>query len=168
MRAKLLLAGTAILIAPAQTVFGWGDDGHKAIALVAERCLTSITRQTIASLLASDTDSLTPHDIASESTWADKYREPDNRQDHYQQTRKWHYTDIEIDTPDLDKACFGRPPLPAGTLASNGPPDACAVDKIKQFTSELAAPNADAEERLSNPGKKIFFSGASAIPQPPP
>ena len=52
-------------------------------------------------MLAADPDNLTKHDIASEATWADKYRDENNRQDHYEQTKNWHFTDIEIDHPDL-------------------------------------------------------------------
>ena len=55
---------------------------------------------------------------------------------------------MEIDDPDLNAACFGRPSLPAGTLATGGPDKVCAIDKIKQFEVELAAPNTDAEERV--------------------
>jgi hypothetical protein len=99
-------------------------------------------------MLSSDPDNLTKHDIASEATWTDKYRDQNNRQDHYQQTQNWHFTDIEIDHPDLTAACFGRPPLPKGVLASNGPALACAVDKIEQFQAELASPGIDADERF--------------------
>jgi len=67
------------LLAASRTVLAWGDDGHKAIALIAEPCLTPETRQAVAALLASDTDNLTAHDIASEATWADKYRDANNR-----------------------------------------------------------------------------------------
>lgn len=48
----------------------------------------------------------------------------------------------------MSKACFGRTPLPAGILASNGPAQACDVDKINQFQAELVASTTDAEERL--------------------
>jgi hypothetical protein len=99
-------------------------------------------------MLLSDPSNLTKHDIPSEATWADKYRDQNSRQDHYQQTQHWHFTDIEIDHPDLTAACFGRPPLPNGVLASNGPALACAVDKIKQFQVELASPKIDVGERL--------------------
>jgi hypothetical protein len=92
-------------------------------------------------LLAADTDNLTAHDIASEATWADKYRV------RHRETASWHYVDLEIDDPDMNAACNDRQPLPAGTLASNGPPD-CVVDKIGQFAAELADPKTDAEERL--------------------
>jgi hypothetical protein len=148
MRAKVLLVAIIVLCATARTALSWGDDGHKAIVLIAQQCLTAETRQEIAAMLASESDNLTKHDIASEATWADKYRDENNRRDHYQQTQNWHFTDIEIDAPDLNAACFGRPPLPPHTLASNGPPQACAVDKIEQFASELASPTTDAEERL--------------------
>ena len=50
--------------------------------------------------------------------------------------------------PDIKAACFGRPPLPPGTLASNGPPKGCIVDKINQFLAELKNPKTDYEERL--------------------
>jgi hypothetical protein len=78
----------------------------------------------------------------------DKYRDSNQRRDHYEQTEQWHYVDIEIDGGDLEKACFGRPTLPVGTLASSGPAQACVVDKINQFAGELAAPGTDAVERL--------------------
>jgi hypothetical protein len=100
-------------------------------------------------MLGADTDPLTKHDLADEATWADKYRDMNNRQDHYQQTQNWHFVDIELDHPDLTAACFGRPPLPAATVASNGPAQACVVDKIKQFETELGAKGTDAEERLA-------------------
>jgi S1/P1 Nuclease len=136
------------LLVTSHAALCWGDDGHKAIALIAEPCLTSEAKQAVASMLSSDTNNLTKHDIASEATWADKYRDQNHRQDYYQQTQNWHFTDIEIDHPDLTSACFGRPPLPNGLLASNGPAQACAIDKIKQFQAELASPGIDAEERL--------------------
>jgi hypothetical protein len=48
----------------------------------------------------------------------------------------------------MKAACYGRKPLPAGTLASNGDKLACVVDKVNQFASELEAPGTDAEERV--------------------
>jgi S1/P1 Nuclease len=92
--------------------------------------------------LAQDTDPLTQHDIASEATWADNYR------NQHRETAQWHFVDIEIDHPDINAACFGRAPLPVGTLASNRPPQACILNNINQFVAELSAPNIDPEERL--------------------
>jgi hypothetical protein len=128
----------------------WGDEGHEIIALVAERFLDPAVREKVTAMTAADPDNLTAHDIASEATWADRYRDSDRRggREHYTQTRNWHFVDIELDHPNLDNACFGHPPLPVGTLASNGPAQACVVDKVEQFERELAAPRTDPEERL--------------------
>jgi S1/P1 Nuclease len=63
-------------------------------------------------------------------------------------TRRWHFVDIELAEPDIDWACFGHPTLPRGTLASNGPALDCVVDKIDEFAAELAAPATDPTERI--------------------
>ena len=135
---------------PIRSALAWGYEGHEIIALVAERYLDPAVREKIAGMLAADTDSLTAHDIASEATWADRYRDSDRNgsRQHYGQTWRWHFVDVELDDPNLDAACFGHPALPAGTVASNGPARACVVDKIDQFAAELADPGTDAEERL--------------------
>jgi hypothetical protein len=147
---KAVLAALSLLVSTMipHAAFAWGDDGHKVVALIAQQYLTPEARRAVTAMLAADSDSLTRHDIASEATWADKYRDSNHRHDHYIQTRDWHFVDIELDNPDISAACFGRAPLPAGTLASNGPPQACVIDKIKQFADELAAPGVDPEERL--------------------
>jgi hypothetical protein len=98
-------------------------------------------------MLAADTDSLTAHDIASEATWADKLRDS-NEGGARARTRQWHFVDLEIDAPDLDRACFGRPPIRAGKLASLGPAEDCVVDKIEAFAVELKDPTTNPEERL--------------------
>jgi hypothetical protein len=138
---KAILAALIISLWVPHQAFAWGDDGHKVVALIAEHYLTPEVRNTVAALLAQDTDPLTEHDIASEATWADKYR------NHHRETASWHFVDIELDNPDIDAACHGRAPLPAGVVASNGPPD-CVLDKIRQFADELKAPGTDPEERL--------------------
>jgi hypothetical protein len=97
---------------------------------------------------AADTDDLTKHDIASEATWADRYRDSNGRRDHYDDTKRWHFVDLEIDDPDITKACYGRRPLSPDTPASIGDKLACVVDKVAQFAAELEAPGTDAEERL--------------------
>jgi hypothetical protein len=58
-----------------QPAMAWGDEGHKVIALIAQALLNPIAKQRVNALLDADSDSLTAHDIASEATWADKYRE---------------------------------------------------------------------------------------------
>jgi hypothetical protein len=137
----------AINTAWSGAALAWGDDGHQVIALVARSYLTPAAREKVDALLAADPDPLTAHNIAAAATWADKLRDFD-RNGGGKNTWRWHFVDTEISAPDLDRACFGHPRLPAGTLASNGPDRDCVVDKIDEFAAELASPAADASERI--------------------
>jgi hypothetical protein len=145
--ACFLLAAVTTVPHPA---IAWGDEGHEIIALIAEHYLNPAARAKVATLLAADTDTLTEHDIASEATWADKYRDSDRYtgKSRYQATRLWHFVDIELAEPNLTSACFGHPPLPPGIPASKGPPRACVVDKVDQFAAELDNPAIAASEQL--------------------
>src|SRR5713101_6507851 len=60
-----------------RSCLAWGDEGHKIIALISERFLNPVARSKVSALLAADPDDLTTHDIASEATWADRYRDSD-------------------------------------------------------------------------------------------
>jgi hypothetical protein len=148
MKPTIVIVSLLTLAALPQQAAAWGDDGHKAVALVAQDYLTPSVRKQVDAMLAADTDPLTKHDIANEATWADKYRDSNNRRDHYEATKRWHFVDLEISDPDMTVACFGRKPLPPGTPASVGDKMACVVDKVAQFAAELEAPGTDAEERL--------------------
>jgi S1/P1 Nuclease len=149
---KFIAAGTLVLaltanIAQPRTALAWGDDGHKVVALIAQSFLQADVRKRVNALLAADTDDLTAHDIASAATWADKFRDA-NFEGSRLKTRQWHFADIEITAPDLDKACFNHPALPTGSVASNGPAANCVVDKIDQFAAELANPATDHDEQV--------------------
>ena len=152
LAAAFLMASAASHAAPA---FAWGDEGHKVIALIAERNLTPTAAQRVHGLLAGPalpghpTDRAeVPSDIASRATWPDKYRDSDRRPDdptsRYSMTREWHFVDLELDGPDLAAACFGHPvpPQPFPGRADN-----CAVDKIKQFTAVLKDPAASNDDK---------------------
>jgi hypothetical protein len=136
--ARILLVAAGAVPHPA---LAWGDEGHEIIALIAEHYLDPTARAKVILLLAV-ADTLTEHDVASEATWADKYRDSDRDTTgiRYEATRLWHLVDIELTKPDLAAACFGHPPLAQGVLASIGPPQACVVDKTNQFAAELGNP----------------------------
>jgi S1/P1 Nuclease len=152
MRLTILTAVIAVLTAPG-TALAWGDAGHEVTALIAYRHLTPAVRTKLDALLASDPDTLTPSDFASRATWADKYRAT------HRETAAWHFVDIELDHPDLSAACFGYPTLAAGQPASQGPPQDCVVDKIEEFSRELADPATAAPERLLALKFLIHFVG---------
>ena len=72
------ILSVCVFLAVAPTVphpaFAWGDEDHRIIALIGEHYLDPAARAKVGMLLATDTDTLTTHDIASEATWADRYR----------------------------------------------------------------------------------------------
>ncbi|VIO79231.1 S1/P1 nuclease [Bradyrhizobium ivorense] len=125
----------------------WGPEGHQIVALVAQSFLEPDVRKRVNALLAADTDTLTPHDMASAANWADRYRDA-NIDNSRVRTRQWHFVDIEISDGNLDSACFNHPAVPGGSPASDGPAADCIADKIEQFAAELADPPTDAEERV--------------------
>jgi hypothetical protein len=127
--------------------FACGDEGHEVIALIAQARLDPVALQKVEAMLAADPDTLTAHNIADAATWADRFRDSD-LDGARQNTRQWHFVDLEITAPDLDRACFGHPSLPAGTPASKGPAADCVVDKIDEFAAELASPATDPSERV--------------------
>jgi hypothetical protein len=151
----------AVVLLSASHSYGWGDEGHEVVGLIAAHYLESAAAQQLNALLAQDSDALTAHDIASEATWADKFRDSDRNTTkvHYNQTHNWHFVDMELSHPDLGGACFGHPPLPAAKPASQGPPKDCVVDKIQEFSDELRATDTPPEERLEALKFLLHFVG---------
>ncbi len=150
-RFSALVVGLVVAL-PGQHAMAWGDEGHEIVATIAYARLTPVVKKKIDSILAADKDKLTAPDFSSRATWADKWRDSDRNTTRvrYLATHNWHFVDIEIDSPDFDKACFNHPPLPAGKVASKGPADDCVVDKIEQFTAELrSSSTSKAERRLA-------------------
>lgn len=149
-RAGWLMAA-ALLMAPAQRAHAWGDEGHRIVALVAQHFLSERTQARVQALLAQDHSGLTPDtSMASEATWADLYRDSDRdgTRVRYEHTWRWHFVNLEINSPDLASACFGEPRLPLRLPASDGPARDCVVDKIDEFEAELASPLTQSAERL--------------------
>ncbi|MGC1387997.1 MAG: S1/P1 nuclease [Steroidobacteraceae bacterium] len=143
------MAAAGALCLSSAAAFAWGDEGHEVIALIADHFLEPLVRERAQAMLAGDDSELTARDLAHEATWADKYRDSDRSSTRvrYDATRNWHFVDLELDGPDADRACSGRPQLPPGTQASAGPARDCVIDKIDQFTAELKDPRTDAPER---------------------
>jgi hypothetical protein len=150
MRILSACALLALFVTAPYPAFAWGDTGHEIIALITEHYLDPAVPAKLAMLFAADADTLTGHDIASEATWADKYRDSDRytTKIRYEATWLWHFVDIELDQPNLAAACSGHPSLPPRVPASKGPRRACVVDKIDQFAAELGNPGTSASEQL--------------------
>jgi hypothetical protein len=144
-------AACIVLLLPLRASLAWGLEGHRVVALVADRLLQQsdpAARAKVQALLATDKDNrLTKNDIASEATWADVLRDksPEARLG----TSAWHAVRFKPDSPDIGAACFGRKPLPAGYPASRGPQENCVVDKLVQFEAELKNPATSQYHRLA-------------------
>ena len=140
-----------LMLAAPLHAWAWGDAGHQVVGLIAQRHLLPEVRTRVEALLATDDSHLTPEtSIASEATWADRYR--DSSPEHKAQTFDWHFVDIEIGSDasaaSLSTACFNRPALPAGAPASAGVAKDCVTHKLEQFAAELRDPATDSTERL--------------------
>ncbi len=152
MRHRLVapLVGMTCLAALPAPAFAWGDDGHKIVGLIAEHFLDPAVLTQVNTILAGDSTGLvSPIDIPDEATWADKYRDSDRSTTkvRYDQTHNWHFVDIELSNPDLNAACFQHPGVPTGSPASVAAANDCVVDKIDEFSAELANPSTSADER---------------------
>jgi nuclease S1 len=139
----------------------WGAEGDKIVALVADRLLQvhdPAVQKKVAAILATDKDnSWTKTDIAGEATWADALMEksPEGRA----ATGQWHYVKLDAASPDVAKACFGQPELPATTPAIHGPQQDCIIDKVNEFARELYDPGTPAGERLMALRFLLNFTG---------
>ena len=144
--AAIALLGAAAL-AP-NTALAWGKEGHEIIGLAALRILQTDApdvAEKVTELLAADQDTLTTHDIGSEATWADIYR--DRGPKPKSATADWHFVDIETEgagAGDIAAACAFAPVQP-GQATSDGPAKSCVSEEFRQ---ELADPATPANERL--------------------
>jgi hypothetical protein len=149
-RGLALVAAMSALSFPA-AAFAWGYEGHEVVAAIARGYLTPEVRARVDQMLAADRDMLTAHDMLDEATWADSYRRE------HRETSGWHFVDIELDHPDMKAACFGFPA--SGPVASQGPARDCIVDKLAEFSQELAGPATPAAERLLALKFVLHFAG---------
>lgn len=140
----------ALLLSSGSHVYAWGDKGHRVIALIAQHYLSPRTRDDITALLSSDQSGPAAADFVSTATWADAYRDSDrdSSKTRFEQTRRWHYINLALNNPDFARACFGSPTLPPQHNASDGPAQACIVDKVNQFAAELKSARTPPTERL--------------------
>jgi len=127
------LAGL-LLAALVARVEGWGPQGHRLVALVAENHLTPAARKNVQVLLGDES-------LADVAVWADEYLQGNN------QTSFWHYVNIPADARgyDRDRDCPRQPGVSAG-----GRGDAwrdCVVDRIRYNEERLGDRSLDRADR---------------------
>lgn len=79
----ILAAQILCLLLPTSFCRAYGFEGHKIVAMIADKHLTTATREKITDILKDAT-------MADVSSWADNYRQT------HRDTSGWHYIDIEI------------------------------------------------------------------------
>jgi nuclease S1 len=122
--ARLLSLGI-LCLSTAAMALGWGPEGHRIVAVIAEMNLTPRARAQVSALLGPD------NSMAAISSWAD-----DTRVD-FPQTAPWHYIDIPLDATTID-------------MASECPLGNCVVAQIEKFEAVLKNPHAkEADRRIA-------------------
>lgn len=77
-----------VLLCTALPAFGWGPQGHRLVARLAEQELTPAARAEITRLLAGESDPT----LAGVANWADDIRDSDAAL--YRRTARWHFVNI--------------------------------------------------------------------------
>ena len=126
-----------VLVAVAMLIptlcFGWGRDGHRIIATVAENHLDETTKVMIQSLIGNN-------HLYSIANWADEIR------DQQRDTAPWHYVNIPLGSRyDANRDCSA--------------PKSCVVQKIGEFLKALTDKQASREQRAEALKFVIHFVG---------
>ncbi len=124
------ITAAALLVLAAQPTWGWGREGHRLTALVAEHYLTPAAQAQVKELLGTDTlDGVAP--------WADDYRST------HPETGKWHYVDIpkEQEKYDRTRDC------PASEADPKSPWRDCVTDRTLYFEGQLGDESLPKDQR---------------------
>jgi hypothetical protein len=105
-------AAFALTLLAVSSALGWGREGHRVVATIAERHLTARAREHVRQILGTDGS------MAALSTWADEIR-PSRPQ-----TAPWHYIDIPLNASAIDPA-------------SDCPNGDCVIAAITRFVAVL-------------------------------
>ncbi|MFM2295453.1 MAG: hypothetical protein RLZZ350_1866 [Verrucomicrobiota bacterium] len=121
MKTKLL----ALLLAFATTLpaFGWGDSGHRIVALIAQKYLNAKAAAAAKQMLPGQT-------LADVATFADHYRNFDTN------SGPWHYVDIPLTATSYDQA--------RDCTAHHG----CLLDQLEIFKQQVTDPKLTASNRV--------------------
>ncbi|KAF2502307.1 phospholipase C/P1 nuclease, partial [Lophium mytilinum] len=107
-------------------VYSWGELGHRTVAYLASKHLTTDASELVNTLLANDQG----WDISDSAIWADVIRHRNG----YTHSAEWHYIDALDDPPNYCNVTYTRD-------CKAGP--GCIVDAIANFTSRINNPDLD-------------------------
>jgi hypothetical protein len=129
---KLRIIAALLLLSPSLG-WGWGREGHRIIAMVAEQHLSPAANVMVQSLLGNKR-------LDSIASWADDLREK------HPETGPWHYVNIPLGGRyDARRDC--------------PPPRSCVVEKITEFSLVLRDKTASRRERAEALKFIVHFVG---------
>jgi hypothetical protein len=127
---RAAMIATFLLCLMAAQSWGWGREGHRLTALVAEQYLTPQAKAQISLLLKNET-------LADVAPWADSYRE-----DH-PETAQWHFVDIPLAETRFDR----NRDCPISKADPKSPWRDCVTDRILYFEGRLGDTSLSLQER---------------------
>ena len=117
---KALVFGVLLSMSAHGAAFAWGDAGHEAVAIIAEKLLSPSASAKVNSLVADGGE----ESLAKAALWADKVKHrPEGTG-----TDKWHYVDIPVTASSYDAWRDCRP---------DEKPDNCIVAQLPLWISRL-------------------------------
>lgn len=134
-------AATAFVISllMASNALGWGQEGHRVVATIAEAHLTPKAREKVQEILGVDGS------LAEVSTWVDEVR-PSRPQ-----TAPWHYIDIPLNASAID-------------LARDCPDGDCVTAAISRF--QVVLRDASSTPSAKNEALKFIVHFVADLHQP--
>ncbi len=110
---KSILAAALLTLTAALPAFGWGQEGHRIVAGIADKYLTAKTRVEVKKLLHEQT-------LADVANYADSYRI------YHTNTAPWHFVDIPLAATSYD---------PQRDCAAH---QGCIIEQLEVFKKQLA------------------------------
>jgi hypothetical protein len=134
-QAVIVLALVSLIgtLSAAIRAYAWGPEGHKVIALIAERNMLPTALEQTRVILGGES----LEDVAN---WADHIK----RERRY--TARWHYIDIPLDASTLD-------------LVRECPHGACVLVRAEQYLAILESPRADQTDKAEALKFVVHFVG---------
>jgi hypothetical protein len=130
------------LLMATQAAWGWGREGHRLTALVAEDHLTPEAKAQVKDLLGNET-------LAGVAAWADEYRV-----DH-PETAPWHFVDIPKSETHFDR----MRDCPPHAADPSSPWRDCVTDRILYFEGRLGDDSLPKSERAQALKFLVHFIG---------
>jgi hypothetical protein len=145
MKRTMVVAPAVLTLLVPSTLVGWGPEGHKIVASLAQTLLTENAKRGIRSMIGDAS-------LASIANWADEVR-PER-----DETYNWHFVDIPESASGFsdERDCFLPNSRHKGSATDH---HNCVMDRIEIFKRVLADSNASRDDRIEALKFLVHFVG---------